>query len=489
MFTNILSTLAILATLFTATLSDVIYTEEALADQITNLPGLEYDTGFNQFSGYIHLNNNDGEKTEKYIHYWLTESETNPETAPIVFWTNGGPGCSGLIGFMTEQGPFKPDSENKLKKNDWAWNKIVNMIFLEQPVGVGYSYSNNQADYKMDDKQSAQDNLQTILGFLEKFPHFVENKNKIYITSESFGGHYMPQLAQEIFSYNENQIKTNQTKQMLNFAGLAVGNPYVDFYSGTGAMMETYYNFNLLPQPLWQSYVDEGCTNPLNMLNDSICSAYILKFDKMVGNINPYALEFPVCVSSPTQQKYISNKLHRDFFQTNVLDFNSQAITYEPCEENYATSYLNDLLVKEALHVRTDTKWVDCSTTIKYSTADRMKSTKHIYKELLLNKNWPNFRMMVYYGDVDGVCSNVYSKWLFDLGFAYSNNQLWNNWYVDGQMSGFITQFKTQLDSKEVPNRFTYATVHDAGHEVPAYKPKESFMLFQAFINANYETL
>ena len=467
-----LSTLTILFALCTNVLSTITYTSEALADQVIDLPGLNYDTGFNQFSGYINL-----EGTQKMTHYWLVESEINPENAPVVFWTNGGPGCSGLIGMMTEQGPFKPNSENKLVKNEWAWNKIVNMIFVEQPIGVGFSYSDNKDDYKSSDDQAAQDNLKLILGFLQKFPHFISNKNKIYITSESYGGHYLPTLAQAIFDYNEKQ--TNSSNQ-INFAGLAVGNPYITFYSGTGAMTETYYNFNLLPQPMWQAYVDEGCTNPMTLLNDSICSGYILKFDKMVGNINPYALEYPVCVTS--QQKFISDRLHGDFFHSNLL-----GSAYEPCEENYATSYLNNNDVKKALHVKTDIEWVDCSTTCKYSTADRMKSTKHIYKELLLNKNWPNFRMMVYYGDVDGVCSNVYSKWLFDLGFAYSNNQLWNNWYVDGQMSGFITQFKTPLDSKDVPNRFTYATIHNAGHESPAYKPKESFMLFQAFINSNYD--
>ena len=448
--------------------SPTTYTDEALADQIVNLPGLNYNTGFNQFSGYINL-----QGTKKNIHYWLTESEINPETSPIVFWTNGGPGCSGLIGFMTEQGPFKPDINNNLIKNEWAWNKIVNMVFLEQPVGVGFSYSDDSNDYKIDDKQAAQDNLKTILGFFKKFPHFA--KLPIYITSESYGGHYMPQLAQVIFSYNENQITLNQST--LNFAGLAVGNPYVDFYSGTGAMMETYYNFNLLPQPMWQSYVDEGCTNPLVMLNNSMCSAYILKFDKIVGNINPYALEFPACVTS--QQNHISNFIN-NMFDSKLLG------SYEPCEENYATSYLNDKDVREALHVKTDIEWVDCSRTTKYSTADRMKSTKYLYKDLLMNKNFPNFRMMVYYGDVDSVCSNAYSKWLFDLDFKYLENELWNIWSVDGQTSGFITQFKTSLDSKEIPNRFTYATVHDAGHEVPAYKPKESFILFQAFINANF---
>lgn len=74
------------------------YTPEALADQITNLPGAEkLDFGFNQFSGYLTV---DG---TKQMHYWFVESMEDPANAPVSFWTNGGPGCSGLIGFLTEQ--------------------------------------------------------------------------------------------------------------------------------------------------------------------------------------------------------------------------------------------------------------------------------------------------------------------------------------------------------------------------------------------------
>ena len=58
------------------------------------LPGLNEDLSYNQFSGYIQLPG-----TEKNIHYWLVEAETSADTKPLVFWTNGGPGCSGLIGF------------------------------------------------------------------------------------------------------------------------------------------------------------------------------------------------------------------------------------------------------------------------------------------------------------------------------------------------------------------------------------------------------
>ena len=99
------------------------YTEETLSDQVLDMPGLSYEPAFNQFSGYIQLAG-----TDKHIHYWLVEAEI--PNAPLVFWTNGGPGCSGLIGFMTEQGPFRPDESGNIFPNEYAWNKIANMVFL-----------------------------------------------------------------------------------------------------------------------------------------------------------------------------------------------------------------------------------------------------------------------------------------------------------------------------------------------------------------------
>ena len=155
------------------------YTNEALQDQVTNLVGLNETIYFNQFSGYLNLG-----ETKKNIHYWFVESESNPATDPLVFWTNGGPGCSGLIGFLTEQGPFRPDAAGQLKMNEWRWNKIANMVFLEQPVGVGFSYSEDTSDYKIGDDQAAKDNLQTILEFLKKYPEF--SNSPLYITSESY---------------------------------------------------------------------------------------------------------------------------------------------------------------------------------------------------------------------------------------------------------------------------------------------------------------
>jgi len=439
------------------------YTEEALLDQVMELPGLNYPIKFNQFSGYLTLSG-----TEKNIHYWLTESETDPETAPLVFWTNGGPGCSGLIGFMTEQGPFRPDETGNLQENVFAWNKIANMVFLEQPVGVGFSYSNNNDDYKIGDEQAAKDNLETILQFFEKFPHF--NHSKLFITSESYGGHYMPTWAEEIIKYNDAQ---EYSAMRINFQGFAVGNPYTDYYSGVGAEMETYWGKQLLPKPLWDKYLEHNCTDPFQQLNSSTCSLLIVNFMRKIGNLNPYALDYPVCLSNQQMRM-------REFLRE--PNENKDTLIYEPCEELYSSAYLNRLDVKIALHVNKDIQWEECSRTTKYNLADKMLPMEKYYKTLMNSETHQDLRILVYSGDDDSVCGTIGTqRWIYDLGFPTTS--LWDTWYnKDGQTAGFITKFKTPFSRN---SRFSFITVHDAGHEVPTYKPKDALELFEMYLNNN----
>ena len=71
--------------------------------------------------------------------------------------------------------------------------------------------------------------------------------------------------------------------------------------------------------------------------------------------------------------------------------------------------------------------------------------------------------MMVYSGDVDGVCGTFYTqKWIFNLGFNYNPRYFWEDFVVDGMTSGYVTKFQTPGSDK---SRLTFATIHDAGHE------------------------
>jgi carboxypeptidase C (cathepsin A) len=439
------------------------YTTDALNDQVIDLPGLSYDIAFNQFSGYINLPD-----TKKQIHYWFVEAENDPESAPLVFWTNGGPGCSGLIGFLTEQGPFRPDAKGNVNPNPYAWNTVANMVFIEQPVGVGFSYSDNDDDYKIGDDQAAKDNLATIRGFISRFPHL--KSVPLYITSESYGGHYMPTLAVEIINFNDG-LSSDNGSDHINFHGFAVGNPYTDYYSGVGAEMETYWGKQLLPKPSWDVYVANGCLSTSGQLNNSVCSSLILDFMKKIGNLNPYALDYPVCISS--QQRVMRSFIFGD----------SVVPTYEPCEDEFSTNYLNMPEVKKSLHVKDNIVWEECSRTTRYQMMDKMLPMERYYNTILDSKTHPNLRILVYSGDDDSVCGTIGTqRWIYDLGYPVAKKFNWNVWTVDGQTAGYITKFDTPY-SKD--SRFAFMTVHFAGHEVPTYKPKEALELFKMYLDNN----
>ena len=195
------------------------YTKEALGDAITNLPGLDTDTfnKYSMFSGYIDVY----PAHNRSIFYWFVESLNKPTSDPVAVWTNGGPGASGLLGMFTEHGPFRPLQNLTLRVQPWSWVNVANMIYIECPAGVGFSFSDDTADYTTDDNKTAIDNYHFIQGWLKKFPNYMDND--FYITSESYGGHYMPTLAQQIILGN-----AAGGDPQINFAGVFDGNPYTN---------------------------------------------------------------------------------------------------------------------------------------------------------------------------------------------------------------------------------------------------------------------
>jgi carboxypeptidase C (cathepsin A) len=450
------------------------YSPEALADQVTNLPGAEaLNVTFNQFSGYIAVDGTS--KGSKKLHYWLVESEGNPSTDPVTFWTNGGPGCSGLLGFFTEQGPFQPTADMKLQKNEYAWNRISNMVFIEAPCGVGYSYSDDDDDYTTGDATTASDNFMLIQGFLQRFPEFKENP--LYITSESYGGHYMPTLASKIV--NENKAGTFPK---LNFKGFAVGNPYTNVYSGTFAGLATYWGHQLISKPTWDSYSELCIDAKRPAANAEKCEALVVQMYGEIGNLNPYALDFPVCTTgSPAQKRgraqrhWLLNHMHADASpeMKKALGLGS---AYEPCADDYTEAYLNLPEVRKAIHVNSDVKWGQCSRTVRYSTKDSSSSMVDFYPELI--ESGANLNILVYSGDDDSVCATIGTQsWIWDLGYKVSG-RAWRPYVVSDQTAGYLTKWK---DTK-----MALLTVHGAGHEVPTYKPNVALDMFSRYLNGEF---
>ncbi|CAA0827629.1 Serine carboxypeptidase-like 28 [Striga hermonthica] len=167
------------------------------ADKIEELPG-QPPVNFSQYSGYVTVD----PEAERALFYYFTESE-DPENRPLVLWLNGGPGCSSLgAGAMSELGPFRVNPDrNTLRYNEYAWNKVANVLFLESPAGVGFSYSNRSSDYVTGDAKTARDTYAFLVNWLERFSEY---KNRtLYLAGESYAGHYVPQLASLILNHNK----------------------------------------------------------------------------------------------------------------------------------------------------------------------------------------------------------------------------------------------------------------------------------------------
>ncbi|VDN85616.1 unnamed protein product [Brugia pahangi] len=125
--------LLVFSTVFSHTTVAFIWND----DRIVNLPGLTFKPNFEQYSGFLPT------KTGNFLHYWLIESQNNPSNDPLVLWFNGGLGCNSLDGPLAQIGPFRVNQDGEsLFENIYSWNKVANLIFLESPYGIGFSYRN-----------------------------------------------------------------------------------------------------------------------------------------------------------------------------------------------------------------------------------------------------------------------------------------------------------------------------------------------------------
>jgi carboxypeptidase C (cathepsin A) len=173
--------------------------------------------GHTAFSaGHIALAN----KEDDSYFYWFAESRNSPETDPLVLWLTGGPGSSSMIALFTENGPCSINSDLTTHYNPYAWNSNANMIWLDQPTGVGFSHGAS-ADQDFNETDVGANVYWFLQGFIEKFPQF--NGRDFYVTGESYGGHYVPGASHYVWQMNK--LGDEQPGQFhINLKGLVIGN-------------------------------------------------------------------------------------------------------------------------------------------------------------------------------------------------------------------------------------------------------------------------
>lgn len=148
------------------------------------------------------------------------------------------------------------------KNNEHSWTKRANMLYLEQPSGVGFSVGVGAQDYNHSDYSQSVDTLQAVLKFYEGFPEY--QNISLFVSGESYGGVYVPYLTWQAYLYNlkvdvENEIQkgsstwTNKTK--LPIKGFMVGNGITNWkYDTNPTFPQTLGGFDMIPNKLLEEY-------------------------------------------------------------------------------------------------------------------------------------------------------------------------------------------------------------------------------------------
>ncbi|XVF66998.1 hypothetical protein PTKIN_Ptkin10aG0085000 [Pterospermum kingtungense] len=432
------------------------------ADRVKNLPG-QPPVNFKHYAGYVKLQPQD----HKALFYWLFEAQTEPARKPLVLWLNGGPGCSSVAyGAAQELGPFLVRSNGtQLTYNQFSWNKVANMLFLEAPVGVGFSYTNISADlHKLGDQITAADSYTFLINWFKRFPSF--KSHDFYIAGESYAGHYVPQLAQLIYEKNKGANKDS----FINFKGFMIGNAAINEPTDTLGLFDYAWSHAIISDQLYNKITKE-CGFKENSNQTAQCGEHLTGFMEAYSDIDMYSIYSPICLrSSPrTYSKLlVAPRLLNQYDIWHKLPSG-----YDPCTEDYVEKYFNRKDVQTALHAnltKLPYPYTTCSDAIKEWNDSPNSMLPTIQK--LLNAG---LRIWIYSGDTDGrvpVTSTRYS--INKMGLKAKEE--WRAWFHKNQVGGWVETYEGGL---------TFATVRGAGHQVPIFAPDQSLSLFTHFLSAN----
>ncbi|KAJ4849421.1 Serine carboxypeptidase-like 34 [Turnera subulata] len=440
---------------------DVLAQQEA--DRVVRLPG-QPEVKFKQYAGYVTVNASHG----RALFYWFFEAIDDPEEKPLLLWLNGGPGCSSIgYGEAEELGPFfTQKGKPELKFNRHTWNKAANLLFVESPVGVGFSYTNTTSDiHELGDSITAQDSYSFLVNWFRRFPQF--KSHDFYISGESYAGHYVPQLAETIYDSNKKAPKNDYIK----LKGFMIGNALLDDETDQKGMIDYAWDHAVISDGLYRE-IKRKCNFSESHLSDE-CDNAMDKYYSVYRIIDMYSLYSPRCVNSnfsSSSRKFpgIQGIAPQLFSKFGGLH-RKPAAGYDPCLSDYTEIYLNRPDVQEALHAnvtKMSYPWTHCSDTIQ-SWNDAPASILPTVRKLVA----AGLRIWVYSGDTDGRIPVTATRYTLNkLGLNVTQD--WSPWYSKDQVAGWTIEY----------DGLTFVTVRGAGHQVPTFKPRKALQLVRHFL-------
>ncbi|KAI0406004.1 Alpha/Beta hydrolase protein [Xylaria palmicola] len=449
----------------------------------------ETTPGVNSYSGYVDLDAN------THMFFWFFEARHKPNEAPITLWLNGGPGSDSMIGLFEELGPCSVAANKSTSiLNPYAWNEVSNMLFLSQPIGVGFSYetevvgvvdkktgfpvNSSRPDgryssvdpYRFDTTQlAAVGTWEVIQAFLEELPNLDKRvKSRSFnLWTESYGGHYGPAFYRYFYEQNE-LIKNGSAKGVeLNMHTLGIINgivsasiqtPYYPEFAyhntyGIKAVNETIYN---LMKTNWA--ISGGCKDAIQ---------YCLAGDRSTPDgLSACSQAVAMCRNLVEGPYYaVSGRNPYD-----IRAMYSADIPPEPWVD-----YLNTAKVQNAIGVDinyTATYSAQIGTGFDY-TGD------WVYPELLEDLEavvGSGVRVALLYGDADYIC-NWFGGEAVSLALNHTHKAAFNA----AGYAPFVVDGVEYGESRQYGN-FSFTRIYESGHEIPYYQPRAALEFFRRIL-------
>ncbi|KAL7603806.1 hypothetical protein Lser_V15G15632 [Lactuca serriola] len=420
---------------------------------VENLPGFSGNLPFTLETGYVGV----GKDEEVQLFYYFVESQRNPKKDPLLLYLTGGPGTSGIVPFLYQIGPLKFKYANSrrtkvnLEVNPYSWTKTANVIFIDLPVGTGFSYAKTWESSRSNDSLVATHAYDFTRKWLIDHPKFLTNP--LYITGISYMGIIIPNVVSKIYNGNERKVKPK-----LNIKGFLIVNPLTDKFIDFNSRIEFAYRAALIEDEIYEP-AKENCEGKYVYVdpNNTLCLNSLRPINECLARINVNHILEPLCDTQDPKSI---------------------------CRESiyfYSNTWANTKAVRQALHIRERTvdNWQFTNTSIRalYGKNDTIIYSYNIFNSLAYHKKLitKNCHALIINGDHDMTFPYMGTKqWINSLNLTTVNT--WKPWFVSSQVAGY------QKTYSKAKYSLRYATIKGAGHSVALYKPEEAWVIVEAWL-------
>ncbi|BGP12232.1 hypothetical protein JCM10213_007490 [Rhodosporidiobolus nylandii] len=430
---------------------------------IPSLPGQPADSSVTMYGGHIPSappkNGVQDTDSDAHLYFFMVRNRHIADTERTLLWFNGGPGCSSFDGGMMEIGPFRlvPNSGGQLVEAEGAWNEYANVIFIDQPVGTGYSYMSTNA-YVHELPEAAQHVIEFLVKFYQVFPEFVNHDT--YIAGESYAGQYIPYIASAI-------LESSRVSTRLK--GLLIGNGWIDPYNQYPAYLDFALDAGVIKKG------SDAETRVQKAVSD--CMAALDKKGAKNTRIHEGLCERILgAVTDSTIQSVNGQNMCVNNYDVRLTD------THPACGMNWPPDlvdmqpYLSRDDVKTSFHAtRHGGPWLECNGQVGAQFYTPTSSPSVSLLPSLLEK----VPILMFAGAEDLICNHVGIERMIDKlewnGATGFGNATEEDWVVNGKKAGTWTTARNM----------TYVKVNEASHMVPYDQPLAAHDMFLRFLGVS----